>query len=258
MAASLDAGTQRDRLQAPLGEHIEQARQRFEDHRTAAAAARRIAIVQQQDVAAAQLGRQATQHGIRVRIDGIEAAPRPTCESQLQARQNGLQKHVAQPRGCTKPSRRRAGQCRDAILRAADICGDCPRPQQRKAMPVPIAMIFDHMALCVNFPREVAMKFEPLADAEERCASAALAQENAGRAVERLDLRQQPLLPTGLRRLCGIAELPHALREQLEHYALLAGHQQHHGRVRLPGRHGHPPVHGPGRPQSQEFQRPQR
>ena len=40
-----------------------------------------------------------------------------------------------------------------------------------------MAVIFDRVPLCVNFPREIAMPFEPFADAEERRASAALAQD---------------------------------------------------------------------------------
>ena len=82
--------------------------------------ARRIAIVQQQDVAVAQRHRQSLVDGIGIAMDGIETTPRPTREPQLQPRQNRVEKGIAQPRRRAKKKRRDAGEVRAVIL-ARDI-----------------------------------------------------------------------------------------------------------------------------------------
>src|SRR5208283_5713004 len=96
---------QRDWLQLPIAQRLEQTWQDIEDHRRPAASARRVAIVQQQNIAASQGFHQAPIDRVGIAADGIETSLRPGPEPQLQATQYGFEKGIAQARGCAEKAR---------------------------------------------------------------------------------------------------------------------------------------------------------
>src|SRR5271165_6538556 len=95
-------GPQGDRAQPSRREPIEQAWQNLEDDRHAGGAPCRMAVVQQQNVPAAQPASQARKHLLRIAVDRVEAAMRPGCELELEAAQDGVEKGVRRPAGARK------------------------------------------------------------------------------------------------------------------------------------------------------------
>ena len=76
---------------------------------------------QQQNIPAAERAGQAAEHVIRIGVDGVEAAARPTREPQSQTVQHGIEKGVPQPRRRAKKTRRVANDGFDAVLCTRDF-----------------------------------------------------------------------------------------------------------------------------------------
>ena len=97
---------------------------------------------------------------------------RPAREPQLQTRQHGFEKGIAQAGGCAKEARGAAGHPRDAVLRVRNLRPGWPRTEQRERVPVPLAVIFDGMAAADDFLREIRVTLDALANTKEARASA--------------------------------------------------------------------------------------
>ena len=83
--------------------------------------ARSIAIVQQEDVAGSEPAHEAAVNAFRVALNRIEAAPRPRCQAQVQARQHGVQQWRAYSAERAEEARPLAREIGERRLCAADV-----------------------------------------------------------------------------------------------------------------------------------------
>src|SRR5262249_44378105 len=86
---------------------------------------------------------------------------------QPQASQHGFQKRVAQPGGRAKKLRPSARNPLDSVLRPLDLSRNPPRTQHRKPMQVMLTMILDRVTPSYDFPSQLRMLLNQIADAEK-------------------------------------------------------------------------------------------
>ena len=150
---------------------------------SSAAAARRVAVMQQQNVPALQELSQAPIDGVRIAVDGIEAAVRPAREAQLQAAQHGFEKGITQPGGCAKETRAAAGHARNALLCLGDLGADGAGTEQREGVPVALTVVFNRMPAADDFLRELRIALDAFSHAKEARARAVRAKLRQDRAA---------------------------------------------------------------------------
>ena len=93
----VDGFGQRHSAQPCAAKTLQQRRQHVEDHRTLGARAGGVAVVQQHDVAGGKIPGQVLQHALRIALHGVEAAPGPAHEREIEALQHRREERVAQP-----------------------------------------------------------------------------------------------------------------------------------------------------------------
>ena len=78
-------------MKVGLAQRVQQARQSGKNHGLAAGRSRRVAIVQQQDVAWAQAARESLQDTIGLGVDGVKRAAGPGGELQIELAQHRIE-----------------------------------------------------------------------------------------------------------------------------------------------------------------------
>lgn len=116
-------------MQPSLSGGIENPRQYSEQNRLTDVGNGGAAIVKQQDVARCQITQQSLRDDFRVALAGIEAAPRPRCQPQIELLQDGLQQDIAQARRCAK----KAGR-----LPVSSVSVRCAVSISRLSAPMPV------------------------------------------------------------------------------------------------------------------------
>jgi len=108
------------------------------------------------------------EYGFRIAVHGVKSAPRPACEHEIEARQNGIEQGTAQASRSAKKQRPSTGDSADSLLRPFNLTGERTRPEQRKIVEMPVAMIFNGMAAPHDLAREFGAVLDAPADAEKR------------------------------------------------------------------------------------------
>ena len=123
--------------------------------------------MKQQYVSASQALCQPLEYDRRVGIDRVESAPGPTCKPQSQACQHGLQKRAAKPGRRPKESGPLTRNGFNCVLGAGDFSRDTCRPQHREPVKVMLTVVLNRVTAPDDFPRQVGMLLDQLANAEE-------------------------------------------------------------------------------------------
>src|SRR6185437_4787142 len=156
---------------------VEHARQRFEDDRDAGAGPRRMAVVEQEDIARPEVPQEAPRDKRRVALARIEPAARPCDEVEAVFVEHRIEKGVAQPRGRTEETRRGSGDFLEGRLRAADLAPETAEREQRKRRAMAERMVLDRVAPADDLAAEGGVGARAFGDAEEGRAAAAGLQD---------------------------------------------------------------------------------
>src|ERR1700722_6324464 len=146
----------------------EKSGQHLENDGRAGARARGVSVVQQQNVAGGKAARETHVYGLRIAVHRVKSTPRPTCEQEIEARQNGIEQGAAQASRSAKKQRPSTGDGADGLLRPFNLTGERSRPEQRKIVEMPVAMILNGMAAPHDLAREFGKVLDAPADAEKR------------------------------------------------------------------------------------------
>src|SRR2546421_285986 len=168
---------QRDRCELGRCQGFQKAGQDLEDHGQAPVRARRVAVVQQQDISSLEVMREPAEHHIGAAADGIEAPPCPARETQIEARQHRLEKWIAKAGRRAEESWPLAGRVADDVLRALDFVFESPGPEEREVVHMSLAVILDHVTAVHDLARELGVALDSLTDAEEARLDAMLIQQ---------------------------------------------------------------------------------
>lgn len=126
-----DSGrTQGNRLEVTLAKRVQQARQHIENYRRSTGTSSCVPVMKKQDITALESVGQSAVYPVRIAIHGIETASSPTCQSQVQTAQHGIEKRIAKTGGRAEELRRRAGYGNDAILCSGNLGTHGGGPQQ--------------------------------------------------------------------------------------------------------------------------------
>src|SRR5882762_4004063 len=123
--------------------------------------------MQQQDISSLQVMREPAEHNIGAATDGIETAPCPARETQIEARQHRLQEWIAKACGRAEESWELTGCAADGLLRALDFVLQGAGAEEREVMHMSLAVILDHVTAVHDLTRELGVALDSLTDAEE-------------------------------------------------------------------------------------------
>src|SRR5579862_4662602 len=126
-----------------------------------------MAVVKQQNVAAAQAAGQPPKYYTGVGIDRIESAARPAREPQSHAGQHRIEEGAAQTCRRAEEARALTGNRLDSVLRTLDFGRHACRAEYGKPVEVMLTVILDRMAAADNLTRQLRVLLNTLANAEK-------------------------------------------------------------------------------------------
>jgi hypothetical protein len=155
-------------LRPGRGDALEQRRQHGQHHRLPGLRPRRIAVVQEEDVAAAQAAAEPRQHPVRLAPHRVVAAAGPAHQLQVEPFEHRREQGIAQARRSAEEARRDADQVGEPRLRRADLARQAARAEQREGARMPIAVVLHAVAAADNLAAERGVTRGDRGDREER------------------------------------------------------------------------------------------